>query len=507
MIIPKCNTELNVVILIGLLHRRLHMKRDEIQNFLCTKNIYLSTGAISNRNLDFLLLFKQLHKEKNCRIKALFDRQKGVILHVDGTFKSGGKVVYVLQDDSSEIIVDASLIPSEAEEHVTPILSDFKKAYGSPLVVVRDMAEGPALSISKVLPSASQQICQVHFVRNLEKDLITDLHKVLKGLIVKHKFTSGLKVLRSDGNKPDDIKNLQQRWVHITVDYLLYPIGKRIKWISRPISYYVQYCRVEEVSVLVRRIILWNASHNFICSELMELDKCLKLILEDSKINRSSHLLQRTIEWLNDLCENLRVTREKHLKDFLPEEVSLENCKKEIRKKLTEILQDGRERGEKYEKIASKINDGFERHWDELFVPYPIVDGRQISFRRHNNSLESSHRNIRKAIRERTGRGETNREMEQFGDLMAILSNLWNKTYQKEILSDVNDLAVSLSPFVNDLPELRKEYHELRKGAEILIPDHKRMDVLQEFVETLESNKMHDELFSILENILSVENI
>ena len=67
-------------------------------------------------------------------------------------------------------------------------------------------------------------------------------------------------------------------------------------------------------------------------------------------------------------------------------------------------------------------------------MPDPIVDGEKISFRRHNNGLESSHCRIRKAICERTSREETNREMEQFGDLTAILSNLWNKTYQKEVL-------------------------------------------------------------------------
>ncbi len=38
-----------------------------------------------------------------------------------------------------------------------------------------------------------------------------------------------------------------------------------------------------------------------------------------------------------------------------------------------------------------------------------------MPFRRHNNGLESSHRRIRKGIRERTGKSETNREMEQFG--------------------------------------------------------------------------------------------
>jgi len=505
LLIPGCNTDLNVVILIGLLKWRLGMKRCEIQTFLQGKRIYLSTGVISNRSLDFLLLFKQLHKAKSDKLRALFDRQKGLILHVDGTFRSGGKVVYVLQDDFSEIVVVASLIPSEAEEHVTHVFSDFKEIYGSPLGVVRDMAEGPALGISKVFPSAFQQICHVHFIRIFEKDLISDLHKTLKGLIVRHKVTSSLKSLRGDGTVADDIKSLQQRWVHVIVDYLVYPLGGRVKWLSRSISYYVQYRRVKEVAVLVRRIILCNAGHNFICREVMELDKCLRPILEDSKITHSGYLLQRTMEWLDDLRDHLRVTRENHLKDAPPMEISLEDCKKDIRKKLAEILQEGRELGGKYEQIASKINKGFERHWDELFVPDPLVDGERITFRRHNNGLESSHRRMRKAIRERTGRGETNREMEQFGDLVAILSNLWNKTYQEEILSDVKDIAVSLSPFVKDLPELRKEYYGVRAGPEIPIPDDKRMDVLQEFVETLESGRSYDELLSLLKNILNVE--
>jgi len=507
LFIPGCSTDLNVVVLIGLLKWRLGMKRCEIQLFLQGKGMYLSTGVISNRSLDFLLLFKQFHEGNGDKLRVLFARQKGVILHVDGTFRSGGMVVYVLQDDCSEIVVDASLIPSEAEEHVTHIFSDFKERYGSPLGVVRDMAEGPASGVSKVFPGAFQQICQVHFIRVFEKDLISDLHKTLKGLIVKHKFTSGLKVLRGDGTVVDDIASLQRRWVHVIVDYLVYPLDGRVKWLSRSISYYEQYRRVKEVTVLVRRIILCNAGHNFICREVMELNICLLSILEDPKITHMGYLLQKTMGWLNDLRNHLRVTRENHLKDFSQGEISLEDCKKNIRKKLAEILQESRELGEKYEQIASKINKGFESHWDELFVPDPLVDGKRITFRRHNNSLESSHRRIRKAIRERTGRGETNREMEQFGDLIAILSNLWNKTYQKEILSDVKNLAVSLSPFVKDLPKLRKEYHEVRAGPEIPIPDDKRMDVLQEFVETLESGKSYDELQSLLKKILYVKNI
>jgi len=80
-----------------------------------------------------------------------------------------------------------------------------------------------------------------------------------------------------------------------------------------------------------------------------------------------------------------------------------------------------------------------------LFVPDPIIDGKNVPFRRHNNGSESSYRRIRKGIRERTGKSETNRETEQFGDLLAILPNLWNEVYRKEILYDVGDLGWSLS--------------------------------------------------------------
>ena len=130
---------------------------------------------------------------------------------------------------------------------------------------------------------------------------------------------------------------------------------------------------------------------------------------------------------------------------------------------------------------------------------------KKVAFRRHNNWLESNHRRTRKAIRERTGRSETNSEMEQFGDLLAILSNLWNPTYQKEILHDVKDLGYSLGPFIKDLPKLRKEYHETRKGPEIPIADEKRMVILEDFIHVLESAKSSDELVVTIQSILGVE--
>ena len=118
---------------------------------------------------------------------------------------------------------------------------------------------------------------------------------------------------------------------------------------------------------------------------------------------------------------------------------------------------------------------------------------------------KSSHRRARKAIRERTGRAETNREMEQFGDLLAILSNLWNEIYNKEIMDDCVDFGHALSSFMKDLPMLRKEYRKIRRGPAIQIADTKRMCILEDFIKVLESANQSSELIATLQSILGGE--
>ena len=481
------------------------MKRTEIRAFLTTKGIHISTGTISNRSLDFLLLFKQLHKSMHEKIKTLIEHKGCMILHMDGTHRAGGKVVFVLQEGLDNMVLDADLIPSEAEEYINPLLAEFKKKYGSPQVIVRDMAKGLALSGSKIFPNIPQQICQVHFIRNLESDLIIEYHKKLKRCIVKHKLTSKLKALRNSGSEVDDIKKLQGRWVHIAVDHLLYPIERGVKWMSRPISYLVQYDRIKEVHGLVGRLVLCNASNHFVYRPLMELYACLKSVIEDSTVVHYYCILEKILQWMDELRDHLRISRKTNLKDSLPIDISIENVLTKIKRALVKMRLESHKLGEQYQNIVSVISNAFERHWKELFVPHPIIDGIKVPFRRHNNGLESNHRRIRKAIRERTGRSETNREMEQFGDLIAILSNLWNNTYSKEILGGVGNLGLSFGSFGNDLPVLRKEYREIRRGPAIPIADMKRISILEDFIEVLESANSSSELISNLQSILGAE--
>jgi hypothetical protein len=128
---------------------------------------------------------------------------------------------------------------------------------------------------------------------------------------------------------------------------------------------------------------------------------------------------------LDELRDNLRISRKTNLKDSTPGDIDLEEVTRNIKAALAKICEEGRELGGIFPQIASAINNAFESHWDELFVPNPIVRGKKVAFRRHDNWLEGNHRRTRKAIRERTGRSETNSEMEQFGGGEAFLIKLF----------------------------------------------------------------------------------
>lgn len=505
-LIPYHLADMNVVVLIGLLRWRLGMKRSEVKAFLHSRGLDLSEGTISNRSLDFLLLFAQLHRDRHEKIKKALARQGGTVLHMDGTHKSGGRVTFVLQEDRHGIIVDAALVPSEGEEHVGKVLASYKEMYGSPLVVVRDMSDSLAAAATNVFPGVRQQICQVHFLRNIERTLLSGPHTTLKRLIVRHRLTPRLRGLRvADAGGERSIGDLERLWVHVAVDYLLHPVKQQTKWLSAPLPYFFQHHRVAEVSKLVQRLVRWNASRNCVCNAVMDLDLCLREVLQDRDVRNAFNLVRRTIHWLDMARVPLRISRTTHLKDTPPDGRGIEEVKVMLRAVLDRITREGREIGGEYHRVASAVRKSFDEHWDELFVPFPMVKGKPVRFRRHNNALEQSHRWTRKGIRERTGRERTRLEMEQFGDLLAILSNLWNPAYQRLVLDDVRDLSQALGQHIPDLPRLRTEYRLARSGPERPTPDGERLDVLQDFLQALEASSDDEDLISRLLDIVGVE--
>jgi hypothetical protein len=237
----------------------------------------------------------------------------------------------------------------------------------------------------------------------------------------------------------------------------------------------------------------------------MDLDRHLRGVTEDPAIRGVFFLMHRTIRWMDGTRQVLRISRETHLKDARPDGHALGETEAQLRRVLSKSVEQGRGMGGKYERAALSLRDAFEGHWEELFVPVPVVNGRPFNFRRHNNALETSHRRTRKSIRERTGREQTRMEMEQHGDLLAILSNLRNPVYQALALGDIKDLGESLAQFIPELPRLRAEYRLTRAGPERPVPDDDRLPMMLSFVQLVESSQDDQAILPRLMGLVRLE--
>ncbi len=123
---------------------------------------------------------------------------------------------------------------------------------------------------------------------------------------------------------------------------------------------------------------------------------------------------------------------------------------------------------------------------DELFVKVKDANGEEIRIIRHNGIEELNHGWSRMHIRRRTGRSRTTMEMEKYGALLAVFSNIENEEYIKTVLTDVKD-------FVRDMQDVsEKELLEARRLIRALPQyplirfDAERPVILKEFIKLIE---------------------
>ncbi len=135
---------------------------------------------------------------------------------------------------------------------------------------------------------------------------------------------------------------------------------------------------------------------------------------------------------------------------------------------------------------AEKIVGEFRGHWDELIVEVEDKFGNPVKIVRHNGIEERAHRWSRMHTRRRTGRSRTTNEMAKYGALLAVLSNLENEVYVKEVLAGVKDFVYEMQNITSEEIKEAKKLIKPHQQKLLVRSDKKRAVLLQEFVEILE---------------------
>ena len=150
---------------------------------------------LSNTALD---IFGRIHEESCPVIRSAM---KSYILHIDGTTDSEFDMIIVVRDSISGFTLHAEKYHSESLENVKEILLKVKDRFGIPAGSLSDMRSGILKAIGEVFPGIPVRICLFHFLRDLGKDLMQDMHTDLGIMISRIGIKSPLKSIL--GSIPD----------------------------------------------------------------------------------------------------------------------------------------------------------------------------------------------------------------------------------------------------------------------------------------------------------------
>jgi len=477
-----------VTLAIGFLRWLFDYQREEIQLFLEGRGVNISTGEISRLSEEFLLRFYVLHKKHSSNLKKLFEKNGGYILHLDGSAESGDEITFTAKDGITGFTIDSWIMPSESRGYIKPFLESLRNNYGAPLAVVRDMGEEIAISVSQVFPGVPQQICQYHFVRNLGDILFKNHYETFRINMLKTKILARIVSLKKSCivgiSTSDKMLIAEQYWIMLAIEYVLYPRERKSDY-PFILPYLEVMKRLIEVSNMIKKIIMWNAWHDKGLWTVLKFEEYLKMFANTKEVFNSYHKIKRMWGWFEEIRKVLQVSREFSEKEQNNLPTKADEIEPKFREKILKIRKEGWKLDGEFKEISKKICDNCLIHLDELFVKVIDKNGKEIKIIRHNGLEELNHRWSRMHIRRRTGRSRTTLEMEKYGALFAVFSNIEYEDYIKTVFSDVKDFVREMQNVTEiEVLDARKLIRTFPQSPLIRL-DSERPGILRNFIELI----------------------
>ncbi|MHB8395606.1 MAG: hypothetical protein ACYDAZ_00150 [Thermoplasmataceae archaeon] len=468
-----------VTIAIGMMRWLLDYQISEIRIIMESRGIRISTGEISNLSVEFLLRFYCIHRR---HMKDL--ELKDYILHLDGTGESGDEIVFVAKEGIVRVTMDASVMPSENSDFITPFLQTIKDVFGSPLAVLRDMGSAIEESVSLVFPGILQIICHYHFVKDLGKDVFSS-YPEMRALMVETNALAAIGEITMP-EKGEGIVYAEKLWIAIAAEYALYPrnIPSKFPFV---LPYFEVMKRCMEIEDMLKSVIRWNASHLMTVNPVIDLYSTVREITHEPDVLEKYRIIVRIWEWFENVRKALRVSRELNSREA-KEATDIGIIGRDLNRALSGIMKEGEFTGGELWRISRIFRKRIEDHRSELLSPVTGKDGKTINVVRHNGIEEIGHRWSRMHSRRQTGRSQTAREMAMYGALTAVLSNVENEYYIGKVLSRIDFLEEFTSITKEEMDNARRLIRP-NPCEPIIRKDVKRKPVLCAFVKILEANE------------------
>ena len=437
------------------------MQREEIQHSIAVENgFHISTGSISNLSWMGLAYLEQCHFAQAKKLAERY-RQNGFFIHLDGTNEGGKYTHFVVREGMSGNTLYAEKIVSESEISIIPVLKKVKELFGDPEAVISDMSPAIKKAVTGVFPDVPHRLCHFHFLKDIGKDMLQNLHQPLKYSVKDlqkqlKEFRDKLDTEQAQiSDKPSKKKTElfdHFSWLISTIDRINdYEKDLSGEGFPFDLTYLAWYHRCQQVYTSLDRLLATMQK----TGKLKEIDRKISINLCFIR-NRVQIFLERTacsisqLTKVNTIFIELRdILHPKTETDRTPlnwgmldDKTKIEN----IELKLTVLRKKAEKKVKakylpKYEYKAWKIIYTHLKKYEKLLNPEIKVNGKTLVLPRTNNLSETGFRDAKRKARRTTGKKNLSKHMDELPAQYFYIINLEDDEYVKTVFGgkDIHD--------------------------------------------------------------------
>jgi len=487
---PKARIGYDVIAEIGKKRFLGNRQIEEIVQGLFAQGITISGSCVSRWADYFAGAVECLHHTKIKKLKHIIDGNGGYLLHIDATTESKADTVFVCVDRLLGAVLLSERVSSENEQEVTKALQKLKQELGKPLAIMRDMSTPLEKSVQTVFKGVPDRICQVHFLRDIGKDLLRKDYIELGHRIASLKINADLRRMKRDLENQLSLEKVRDASI----------MFKGISYIEDLHSYHVK----KHEAVLALRLIFdvldytqdgegldfpFDLYRVYFVSRLNRLRLRLKRYHERHPrtiphcpyLQKLEHILSRVSDnCLRHYVQNLRSIHQEFntLRKVLRFEIKQGHSLVTTMSigTLSEIRSYNRELINYTKRLCTAKKKGQLSPSQEVILNHLItyqfklpIPEQLVAFLsyldRTNNFEESIFRDIKRGQRRQVGKKNISREFSLHGPHLPLMRNLTNEDYIAAMIGDIKDLPLHLSQLDSrDITHYLQKLKENRHG-------------------------------------------
>lgn len=483
------NYSYDCMVQVGLL-RYIEKKQisEIVQSFDQKYKLSISSTQVRRLAYSFLHYLGKFHYAHVSDINNYLKSLGGYLMYVDSTCEGRAPHLLTCIDGNSGFILYSQKLISENQKDLESAFTKVKQLYGNPLCCVHDMGRGINNALTEVFPLATRVICHFHLLRDIGKDLFSDVYQKVKSSLSKKKIYSEIRYQTKAMEKLIGcVKRAQKLFFEIIdckegskelLQGILYGYLLELKsWENSGDGYgfpfdrpkLVYYNSIKRIHKEMENIEKLQVFENGILEEcrFYKIKTVLNKVLLDKELKISVSDLGQFVEYFDKLREIMRIALpcdKKGLNDpgKITNQQELYETEDKL-KKYVKVLK--KQKSPKVQGIIKQL----EKYWDKIFASGIAVTikglNKTIIPQRTNNISEQFYRRLKQKLRRLHGNSSVNKDILYIPEEIALIENLSNNQYISALVKNKSQLAYEFAKLdINGL-KLPFEKQELDIGV------------------------------------------